>query len=332
MRADNDGPVLVVAEQDGGHALEVSLQLMGHARRLADQLGVNAEGVLLGDQIQNTATQMIAAGADRMYLANSAHLAIYQQELYSEIIVDLIREKRPEIVLLGSTSTGRELAPIVAARISTGLTAHCIDLVLGEQGILEQQVPAYGGMISIVCPDRRPQMATVAKGVFATPSPDDQRKGEMVNLEIPGKTARRVRTLEIIREEPRGVPLETAQIVVVGGAGVGNAASWHTIAELANVLNAGLGSTRPVVDEGWADLDTMIGQSGKMVNPTLYIGIALSGEQQHMVGITEARLMVAINTDENAPVFNQVDIGIVDDCQEFVPMLIQRIREVRSKS
>jgi len=134
-----------------------------------------------------------------------------------------------------------------------------------------------------------------------------------------------------VREEPKGVPLETAQVVVAGGAGVGDAAGWQGIVELAQVLNAGLGSTRPIVDEGWTELETMIGQSGKMVSPTLYIGVALSGEQQHMVGITGAQVMVAINNDENAPVFDQVDLAIVDDCREFVPVLIRRIQEIRSK-
>jgi electron transfer flavoprotein alpha subunit len=159
---------------------------------------------------------------------------------------------------------------------------------------------------------------------------DERRVGEIVRLHPFEDTFEHVETLEIVREEPKGVPLETAKVVVAGGAGVGDAAGWQSIVELAEVLSAGLGSTRPVVDEGWTDLDTMIGQSGKMVSPALYIGVALSGEQQHMVGITDAQVMIAINNDENAPVFEQVDIGIVDDCREFIPVLISKIRETRS--
>lgn len=324
------GPVWVLAEQIEGQLLSVSLQLMGRARKLADQLGTFAEAILLGNRVEGSASQLFAAGADLVYLGEAAELAFYQPEAYTEVIVGLARERYPDILLVGSTPMGRELAPLVAARLETGLTAHCIDLVLDESGILEQQVPAYGGLISIICPVRRPQMATVAKGVFPNPELDTGRVGEIVHLDIPEEIPRQVQTLEIVREEPRGVPLETAQIVVAGGAGVGEAAGWQSIVELAHVLSAGLGSTRPIVDEGWTELETMIGQSGKMVSPTLYIGVALSGEQQHMVGITDAQIMIAINNDENAPVFEQVDLGIVDDCREFIPALIDRIREYQT--
>jgi electron transfer flavoprotein alpha subunit len=324
------GPVWVLAEQTDGQLLSVSLQLMGHARTLADQLGVSAEAILLGNRVGDAARQLVAAGADRVYVGDAPHLAIYQPEAYTKIAVELAREHKPDILLLGSTPMGRELAPLVAARLETGLTAHCIDLVLDQNGILEQQVPAYGGLISIICPERRPQMATVAKGVFLNPELDESRVGEIVRLDIADEAFRNVQTLEIVREEPKGVPLETAQVVVTGGAGVGDAEGWQSIVKLAQVLNAGLGSTRPIVDEGWSELETMIGQSGKMVSPTLYIGVALSGEQQHMVGITDAQVMVAINNDENAPVFEQVDLGIVDDCREFVPVLIRKIQEVQT--
>jgi electron transfer flavoprotein alpha subunit len=325
------GPVWVLAEQADGQLLSVSLQLMGHARTLADQLGVSAEAILLGNRVGDAARQLVAAGADRVYVGDAPHLAIYQPEAYTKIAVELAREHKPDILLLGSTPMGRELAPLVAARLETGLTAHCIDLVLDQNGILEQQVPAYGGLISIICPERRPQMATVAKGVFLNPELDESRVGEIVRLDIADEAFRNVQTLEIVREEPKGVPLETAQVVVTGGAGVGDAEGWQSIVELAQVLNAGLGSTRPIVDEGWTELATMIGQSGKMVSPTLYIGVALSGEQQHMVGITDAQVMIAINNNENAPVFEQVDLGVVDDCREFVPVLIRRIREIQTK-
>jgi electron transfer flavoprotein alpha subunit len=319
-----------MAEQTEGQLRDVSLQLMGRARQLADQLGTRAGAILLGERVEDAAWQLVAAGADQVYLGKAPHLGIYQPEAYTRAAVELARDHRPEILLLGSTSMGRELAPLVAARLETGLTAHCIDLLLDDNGVLEQQVPAYGGLISIICPERRPQMATVAKGVFPSPQLDERRVGEIVRLHPFEDTFEHVETLEIVREEPKGVPLETAKVVVAGGAGVGDAAGWQSIVELAEVLSAGLGSTRPVVDEGWTDLDTMIGQSGKMVSPALYIGVALSGEQQHMVGITDAQVMIAINNDENAPVFEQVDIGIVDDCREFIPVLISKIRETRS--
>ena len=327
---DSTGPVWDIAEQTDGVLLRVSLQLLGRARQLADRLGTEVAAILLGDGVEGMARQLVEAGADRVYVGDAPHLAIYQPEPYTKIVVELVQTHQPDILLLGSTAMGRELAPLAAARLKTGLTAHCIDLLLDENGILQQQVPAYGGLITIICPERRPQMATVAKGVFPDPGLDTERKGEVVHLDVTDETVARIRTLEIVREESKGVPLETAEVVVAGGAGVGDSEGWQSITELAHVLKAGLGSTRPVVDEGWAALDTMIGQSGKMLNPTVYIGVALSGEQQHMVGITDAQVMVAINNDENAPVFEQVDIGIVDDCREFLPALIDRIREVQS--
>ena len=328
--ARSPGPVWVIAEQIDGRILTVSLQLVGRARQLADQLETHVGAILLGEGVGEAAGHLIAAGADLVYAGDAPRLAIYQPEAYTQIAVHLAREHQPNILLLGSTPMGRELAPLVAARLETGLTAHCIDLVLDENGILEQRIPAYGGLISIICPERRPQMATVAKGVFATPDLDDSRRGEILPLAAPDELPGRVETLEIVRQEPEGVPLGSAAIVVAGGMGAGDPEGWQQIAELAAVLNAGLGSTRPAVDEGWIELETMIGQSGQMVSPDFYIGIGLSGEQQHMVGITDAGVMVAINSDEKAPIFEQVDFGIVDDCREFVPALIERLEEYRA--
>ena len=324
-------PVWVIAEQIDCRILAVSFQLIGQARKLADEWGTSVEVVLLGDKLGEQTQPLFAAGADKVYLGDDPELAFYQPEIYTEIIVKLAKEQQPEIVLIGSTSMGRELAPLVAARLETGLTAHCIDLVLDENGILEQRVPAYGGLISIVCPEKRPQMATVAKGVFPTPELDEARTGEIVPLDVPTDLPRRIQTLEIVREEPEGVPLESAPIIVAGGAGAGDAEGWRQIADLAKTLNAALGCTRPAVDEGWAGLETMIGQSGKMVSPELYIGVGLSGELQHTVGIVGAQVMVAINNDPKSPVFEQVDYGIVDDCRECVPVLIDKIREYQEK-
>jgi electron transfer flavoprotein alpha subunit len=325
------GPVWVIAEQIGGRVLAVSLQLIGHARELADELGTSVEVVLLGDKLDEQTQQLFAAGADRVYLGDAPELAFYQPEIYAEIVVKLAKERQPEIMLIGSTTTGRELAPLVAARLKTGLTAHCIDLVLDENKILEQRVPAYGGLLAIACPERRPQMATVARGVFPTPELDENRTGEIVPLDIPEEIPGRIQTLEIIREEPEGVPLESAPIVVAGGAGAGDLEGWRKIADLAKALNAALGCTRPAVDEGWAGLETMIGQSGRMVSPELYVGVGLSGELQHMVGIADAQVMVAINSDPHSPVFEQVDYGIVDDCREFVSVLLDKIKEYQEK-
>jgi len=323
--------VWVIAEQIDCHLQSVSLQLTGQARNLADQLGTSVEAILLGDHIDQQARQLIAAGADRVYLGDAPELEIYQPELYAEIVVNLAGAHQPEIILIGSTDMGRELAPLVAGRLKTGLTAHCIDLVFDPDMILEQRIPAYGGLLSIVCPEKRPQMATVAKGVFPTPETDGSHAGEILQIAIPTQLPGRIKTLEIIREEPQGVPLETASTIVAGGAGAGDSDGWDHICELAETLNAALGSTRPAVDEGWTELDTMIGQSGKMVSPEVYIGVGLSGEQQHMVGIVGAHTMIAINQDAKSPIFEQVDFGIVDDCREFLPVLIKKIKAYQEK-
>ena len=328
------GPVWVIAEQ--AEQMEdqvrlVSLQLIGQARKLADELGAPVEAVLLGESVGRGAQQLISAGADTVYLGDDPDLALYHPEIYTEIIVQLARERRPEIMLIGSTPMGRELPPLVAARLGAGLTAHCIDLVLDENGILEQKVPAYGGLISITCPEKRPQMATAAKGVFPRPELDTSRRGEVVPLDVPKDIPHRIETLEIVREAPEGVPLESAAVVVAGGAGARDREGWLKISDLAGALSAALGSTRPAVDEGWTELETMIGQSGKMVSPELYIGVGLSGELQHMVGIVGAKVMVAINNDAKSPVFGQVDYGIVDDCREFIPVLIEKIREYQAE-
>ena len=324
-------PVWVIADQIDCRILNVSFQLIGQARKLADELQTSVEAVLLGDNIPEQPRELIAAGADRVYLGNSPTLTFYQPELYTEIIVKLARERQPQIMLLGSTSMGRELAPLVAAQLKTGLTAHCIDLVLDENRILEQKIPAYGGLLSIICPQKRPQMATIASGVFPKPDMNADRTGEVVQLEIPGDVPGRIEILEIVREEAEGVPLESAPIVVAGGAGAGDPNGWLQIADLANILNAALGCTRPAVDEGWADLETMIGQSGKMVSPECYIGVGLSGELQHMVGIVGSQIMIAINNDAKSPVFEQVDFGVVDDCREFLPVLIEKIKTYQEK-
>jgi electron transfer flavoprotein alpha subunit len=328
---NNPSPVWVVVDQIDCRILGVSFQLVGQARKLADELQTSAEAILLGDNIQGQPQELIAAGADRVYVADSPELSFYHPDLYTEIIVRLALEQQPEIMLLGSTAMGRELAPLVAARLQTGLTAHCIDLLIDENRILEQKIPAYGGLLSIICPQKRPQMATVAGGVFPKPDPDTRRTGEVVQLEVPNDLPQRLEILEVVRTQQKGVLLESAPLIVAGGAGAGDSDGWQLIDDLAKILNAALGCTRPAVDEGWADLETMIGQSGKMVSPECYIGVGLSGEQQHMVGIAGAQIMVAINNDAKSPVFGQVDFGIVDDCREFLPVLIEKIKEYREK-
>jgi len=329
--ADNTNPIWVIADQESCSLLPVTSQLVGKARSLADALGADVEVVLLGDGVEAQAPTLFGSGADRVYLGNAPELANYHPDVYTELIVGLAEACKPQIVLLGSTSMGRELAPLVAARLETGLTAHCIDLDINADHVMEQIIPAYGGEITIVCPERKPQMATVAQGVFPLPAHDEGRSGEIVPISGPFTHKGRIEILEVVIEEPKGIPLDSATCVLAGGVGAGDSDGWDLMAQLSKELGAGLGCTRPVVDEGWAELETMIGQSGKMVSPETYLGIGLSGEQQHMVGISGAKTMIAINNDKKSPIFNQVDFGVVDDCREFLLVLLEKIREYREK-
>jgi len=328
----NDQPVWVITEQLSDEIGVVCLEITGHARKLADELGVELQVVILGHGIQDQVWKLFAAGADLIHLGDAPEYERYQPEIFIKSIVALAENHQPQIVLIGSTFMGRELAPLIAAKLQTGLSAHCVDLVLDENGVLQQNIPAYGGIMSIICPHTRPQIATVARGVFPIPAMDDQRKGKILPVEPPKDLQIRVRTLDIIHTKPNGVPLESANVVVAGGAGAGSLTGWQEIEALAEELNAALGSTRPAVDEGWTELETMIGQSGKMVKPELYLGIGLSGEQQHMVGISGAKIMIAVNNDPKSPVFKQVDYGVVEDCRVFVPALIKKLRELKQKS
>jgi len=323
------GPVWVIAEQNDCVIESVSLQLLGKAKELAEELGVACEAVLLGHSLGNAARELVAAGAERVFVAQAPSLEWYQPTLYRDIIGSLAEAHHPEIILIGSTVMGRERAPLVAGRLKTGIAAHCTGLRHDQDRNLEQLIPAYGGLMSIVCPEKRPQMATVARGVFKTPQADPGRQGKIVTVPVPEATDLPVKTLEIVKEAISGLALEDARVIVSGGAGVGSREGWETVRGLAESLGAALGCTRPVVDEGWAPLDSMIGQSGKMVSPEVYLGVGLSGEQQHMVGVTGARLMVAINNDPKANVFQQVDLGIVENYRDFVPVLMARIKAHR---
>ncbi len=323
------GPVWVIAEQNECEVETVSLQLLGRARELADELNVACEAVLLGHNLQESARKLTAAGADRVFTGDHPALELYQPEIYRDIICALARENGPEIILVGSTFMGRELAPLVAARLKTGLAAHCTGLRHDKDRNLEQLIPAYGGLMSIICPEKRPQMATVARGVFKTPRLDGSRKGEIVSIHLPEPAETRVRTMEVGREISSGIQLEEAKVIVAGGAGACSTENWQTIRDLAGTLDAALGCTRPAVDDGWVPLDSMIGQSGKMVSPEVYIAIGISGEQQHMVGLTGAKLMVAINNDPKSPIFQQVDLGVVENCESFLPVLLAKIKTHR---
>lgn len=321
------------AEQREGVLHEVGLELLSKARELADQVQTSVTAVLLGDGIRPLARSLIEHGADTVMVCDRAELQSYRLIPYTLVMAGLIKEHQPEILLLGATAMGTELAPRLAAKVRTGLSAHCVDLKLDDNGVLRQEVPGWGGGViaTITCPDHRPQMATVMPGAMKK-SPTREKDGAIIEcrIQLPeGNLGPRVR--EIQREEPESLPLEKADVVVAGGWGIGSSEDWAKIEELAAVLGGAVGATRPPVDEGWAAESQMIGQSGKTVRPTLYIGVGISGVMHHIVGMDQSKHIISVNSDPNAEIFDVSDIIVVEDFRKIVPRLIEGIKAKRKK-
>ncbi len=323
--------IWVFAEQRGGQLHEVGAELLGKARELADQAGWKVTAVLLGDQVEALADTLIGQGADHVLVGDDPELRDYRLLAYTRVLAEWVETHRPEVFLLGATAMGMELAPRVAARVRTGLSAHCIDLRLDEKQRLLQVVPGWGGglIATILCPEKRPQMATVMPGIMKAlePCPRTGRIHTLpVNLEGMDLGPR---VLETVREKPEGLPLEKAEVVVAGGWGVGSQENWALVEALAQALGGAVGATRPPVDEGWADEKQMIGQSGKTVRPTLYIGMGISGVMHHVVGMDQSRYVISINTDPGAEIFEVSDLFVVEDFKKVVPKLIEEIQRRR---
>jgi electron transfer flavoprotein alpha subunit len=329
MAIGNGLDIWVFAEQRGGVLHEVGFELIGKGRSLLEPTGGRVSAILFGSGVEEVAEELIKRGADRVMLAESDLLEPYRLMPFVDLLANLCKKHDPQIVLFGATSLGMELAPRLAARLNTGLSAHCIDLQIDENGKLLQMVPGWGGGViaTIRCPDHRPQMATVMPGVMKKREPEE-RSGEVVRLEVgEDLDASGPRVLGAQKEEPKGgVSLEGADVVVAGGWGIGGEAGWNLVEALAEALGGAVGATRPPVDEGWAREDQMIGQSGRTVRCRLYIGIGISGMMHHVVGMDESDFVVAINTDPKAAIFEVSDIAIVGDYREIVPALVQEIK------
>ncbi len=320
--------IWVFIEQRGGVLHDVGLELLGKARELADASDSTVAAVLLGGNVAGWGNRLIAHGADMVLVAEHPLLEPYRLLPYTAVLADACREHQPAVLLFGATSLGMELAPRLAARLQTGLSAHCIDLRLDTNGDLLQMVPGWGGGVvaTIKCPEHRPQMATVMPGVMKKCEPS-RRSGQIMHLtvsedlDIPGP-----QVLEVYREEPKEMPLEAAEVVVAGGWGIGGREGWKLVEELARLLGGAVGATRPPVDEGWAREEQMIGQSGKTVRPRLYVGVGISGMSHHVVGMDQSELVVAINSDPKAPIFVVADIVIVGDYREILPAVLDELR------
>ncbi len=330
------GAVWVLAEQTGGRLAEVSLELLGKTRELASHGGGSlTSAVLMGSGMGILAEELIACGADKVFLVDDPRLELYQNDTYALVLEALIKKHRPEIVLCGASYRGSELSATVAARLETGLAAHCVDLYINDQGEFTQVVPAFGGMVlgDILCPKARPQMASVKPGLFQKPEKDAARTGEVVKetAAVLNDYTSPLKAVRTVQSQPPELPLEKAGTVVAGGWGVG-ADTWPLLNLVAGELAGAVGCTRPALDEGWAKGEhTLIGTSGKTVRPRVYIGFGVSGSTHHIVGMKDSGVIISINTDPSAPIFQVSDYGVVADAKKLLPVLLEKIREYKGK-
>ena len=321
--------VCVFAEFRHGSLAPVALELLGIGRQIADTKGVNLSAVLLGAGLAGQAETLIAHGADTVYRIDNPALLHFTDEAYANILEDLIREHKPEIVLAGATAIGRSFIPKVATALGAGLTADCTDLAVGEDGNLLQTRPAFGGniMATIVCPDTRPQMATVRPLVMQAVPWDGTRGGQIVDF-IPKahRFSSRVEVLSSVLADQDKVNLTEANIVVAGGRGLDSEKGFVLIRELADLLDGAVAASRAAVDAGWIGYPHQVGQTGKTVAPKVYICCGISGAIQHLVGMRSAETIIAINKDPNAPIFDVATYGIVGDLFEILPKLNDSLR------
>ncbi len=322
--------VWVFAEQRNGAVSGVAHELLAKGRELAGELGTDVTAVLFGEGMEEAAGELIRRGADRVILADHPGLAGFSQEVYAGLLARLADEGRPEIMLCGATSMGRSFFPKVAAMLGTGLTADCTELAVdGERRLLLQTRPAYGGniMATIICPERRPQMATVRPRVFKKAAADAGRAGEIIRAALDESALTgAAKVLFRVEEGFETVNLDDAEIIVSGGRGLGGGDKFGIIEELAQALGGAVGASRAAVDAGWKSYAHQVGQTGKTVGPKLYIACGISGAIQHLVGMQSSDVIVAINKDPEAPIFKVADIGLVGDLFQIVPLLIRKLK------
>ena len=327
------GEVWVWAEQRNGRLLGVSLELLGKGAQMAEKLGAQLAAVLFGEKIEDMAHELIAHGAHKVYVLEDAHLKLFQSSLYTRVLTEMVQRHKPEALIMGATAVGMDLAPSVAARLKTGLTAHCVDLTIEQidnKPLMVAAIPGWGGkiMVKIACPEKRPQMATVKPGMMEKPKKDASRKGQIIREKFELKPEDlKARTIEIVEEKPAGIPLEEAEAVVSVGWGIQSAQNIKLAKELAAVLRAAVGGTRPVVDKGWLPEEAMIGQSGKLVSPNLFISLGASGAMAYAVGFLKSKVVLAVDNNPTAPIFEMCDVGIVADLNKLLPVLVEEFKK-----
>ena len=332
--------VFVFAEQREGNIQSVAFELLGKARDLADALGEKVVAMLLGYNVKDQAQKLIEFGADEVIVADTIELKDYLSEQYSQVVDQIIKERKPNIVLYGATTIGRDMAPRIASRLKTGLTADCtkLEVVSDEKSNGEPQFrmtrPAFGGnlMATIICPNTRPQMSTVRPGVMQKRQHQEGRQGVVTDFVPTFDTSKfKVKLIQTIKEDKAMVDIADAKILVSGGRGVHNKEGFDKLQALADVLGGQVSSSRAMVDNGVMPHERQVGQTGKTVRPNLYMACGISGAIQHLAGMEESDFIIAINKDKFAPIFSVADLGIVGDLHKIVPMLTERLKKEMEK-
>jgi len=323
--------VWVFIEQKNGKVQSISYELLGKAQELAGKLNSSVSAVLLGNNLDDQLDEIIWHGADNIYLVQAPELMHFNDEPYTNVLVELVKKYKPEILLCGATSIGRSLISRVAIKIKTGLTADCTGLDIDpERKILLQTRPAFGGniMATIITPNYRPQMATVRHKVMQIKEPDKHRKGKIIKESFNSVLlSSRSKILDIVEEVENLVNLSEADIIVSGGRGMGGGDNFKLLEDLAHTLGAAVGASRAAVDSGWMPYSHQVGQTGRTVAPKIYIACGISGQIQHLVGMQSSKIIVAINKDPEAPIFKIATYGIVGDLFEIIPLLTKRFKE-----
>lgn len=333
--------VYIYAQQVDNELSSIAFELIGKAKELAKDLDTDVTAVLLGHNVKNLCDSLAEYGADKIIVVDDPELEVYRTEPYAHALASVINEYKPDIMLVGATAIGRDLGPTVSARVKTGLTADCTVLEIGDFPInpmpnqeqkhnqLLMTRPAFGGntIATIACPDNRPQMATVRPGVMQKLDPVKGAKAEIIEYN-PGfeENNKYVEIINIIKQAKTTENIMDAKILVSGGRGVGSAENFQMLRDLADVLGGTVSCSRAVVENGWLPVDLQVGQTGKTVRPNLYFAIGISGAIQHVAGMEESDIVIAINKDEDAPIFDVADYGIVGDLNKIVPALTQALK------
>ena len=325
--------IMIFAEQREGVIENVVFELIGKGRELAKTLNEKVTAVLLGDNIESLTTQLIENGADKVLFVDTPELKNYDTEAYTQAFSKIINDEKPEIVLIGATTIGRDLGPRISGRVNTGLTADCTSLEIDENRDLLMTRPAFGGnlMATIICPDHRPQMSTVRPGVMKRVEIDLEKKGEIIKVKVAFDTSKcRVKILKIVKEGAQKIDISEASILVAGGRGLGSSANFEKLEAVATELGAVTAASRAAIDAGWLGHERQVGQTGKTVRPSIYFACGISGAIQHIAGMEESEYIIAINKDKYAPIFSTADLGIVGDVNKIIPALLSALKKEKS--